>query len=98
MCHQEFELYVREAIAERRQLSLKTRLSDTGPKDLLEALMGGASAESDEEDNDEEFEEEGYEKARSTLSNEELLGSMHLFLLSGHGEFGLQAAFAFKSC
>lgn len=82
VCYREFGLYIREAIAERRQLASDPRESEAGRKDLLGALLY-ASADLDDES---EGEDRGSEKKRATLTDDELMGSMYLFLLAGHGE------------
>ncbi|KAK4700293.1 DNA-directed RNA polymerases I and III subunit RPAC1, partial [Phenoliferia sp. Uapishka_3] len=92
-CYREFGVYIREAIAERRQLAADPRESVGGHKDLLGALVY-ASADIDGEEGS-EAEDIGSEKKRATLNDDELRGSMYLFLLAGHETSGNTVAFVF---
>ncbi|KAK4705780.1 7SK snRNA methylphosphate capping enzyme, partial [Phenoliferia sp. Uapishka_3] len=92
-CYREFGLYIRESIAERRKLASDPRESEAGRKDLLGALLYASNLEKDEDgdgvgDNTDE-------KKRATLSDDELMGNMYLFLVAGHETTANTLAFVF---
>lgn len=81
----EFELYVRQYIAEKRQLASEPHQSETGPKDLLGAMLH-ASADLDNEVDGTLDDDKWSEKKKDRFNDDELLASVYLFLLAGHGE------------
>ena len=83
-CYTECDDYLKSFIAQRKAATWDLRESDSGRRDLLGALcFASASAE----EGDEEMEnDEGGEKKRCKLTEEEVMGNMYVFLLAGHGE------------